>query len=168
MKDYEKYRFNRTINLLYKFVLSNEPILDLGEPTELSDKMSMVWKVQNTDFDLDDGLPIVKPGTIITAFEILEHLLNPYPLLRDIKAKTLIATVPVPKWYCGPYWNNNDEYDQHYHEFFPKQFNKLLQETGWTIIHSEEWFYTPKGIRPFIKKMIINRPAWYAVVAKRG
>jgi len=140
----------------------------VGFPNAFSDIMrSEGWKVQNTDFDLDrrfDKLTGFKADAA-TAFEILEHLIQPASVLVSLNAPLLIASVPVAVWHSRAHWPKN-EWDQHYHEFEPRQFDKLIRFSGYEIIHREKWRHgmqTP-GVRPFLR---LFWPSYYAVVARK-
>ena len=94
-------------------------------------------------------------------------MLAPFNILRQIKANRMIASVPLKLWFADAYWNETDDRDKHYHEFEIKQFNFLLEKTGWKIIDSESWRPYKKigfGIRPFLR-MITNR--YYIVYCER-
>ena len=55
------------------------------------------FKVKNTSGeDLDDDTSAIEnsEATVVTAFEIFEHLLSPYTVLKSIKADKLVASVP--------------------------------------------------------------------------
>ena len=57
------------------------------------------YKVKNTngeDLDEDQSSLTDSKAEVVTAFEILEHLLSPYQVLKSIKAKKLVVSVP-----CG-------------------------------------------------------------------
>ena len=122
-------------------------------------------KGENLDVDfnavMDDSIEIV------TAFEIFEHMLAPFNILKKIKSKKLVASVPLKLWFANAYWNTNDEWDRHYHEFEIKQFNFLLKNTGWKILYSEKWTSYEKfklGIRPLLRMII---PRYYIVYCER-
>ena len=83
------------------------------------------------------------------------------------KAKKMIASVPLKLWFSDAYWNENDDRDKHYHEFEVKQFNFLLEKTGWKIINSQKWKPYKKislGIRPLLR-MVTNR--YYIVYCEK-
>ncbi|NQU87722.1 MAG: methyltransferase, partial [Mariniphaga sp.] len=71
---------------------------------------------------------------VVTALEILEHLVSPFSVLRNLPGKKLIATVPLRLWFKSAYKNTNDTWDCHYHEFEDWQFDWLFQKSGWNII----------------------------------
>jgi len=120
---------------------NNVTILDIGYKHGFSDLMSD-WDVVNTDYDLDmlnnTRIRQLNSYKQIIAFEVLEHLLNPYSLLQSLSGKMLI-TVPLNLWWRQSYWEVNNTHKQHYHEFEVRQFNKLLTKTGWKILYSEQW-----------------------------
>ena len=48
------------------------------------------YKVYNTggeDFDDNPNISIPEDVDLVTGFEIIEHLVSPYPMLKTIKAK---------------------------------------------------------------------------------
>ena len=139
----EKRRFNNTIKFLKKTLPSSSKILDLGVQNNLSKKMKnegyLVSNTSGKDFDLNPIIKNTKNFDAVTAFEILEHLVNPFDLLNNIESKKLFVTVPLNLWFSSAYRNINDERDQHYHEFEDWQFDWLLDKTGWKIIRKEKW-----------------------------
>lgn len=170
MKSNEELRFKRTYELLSRFVSTDEIILDLGTPNELSSFLkSKDYKIESAfgfDFDLEpDALNDYNYG-VLTAFEVLEHLVSPFPLLKNTKATKLIITVPLKLWFAKAYRNTNDPYDQHYHEFESWQLDMLLEKAGWKILHREKWIAPTGflGIRPLLRKIT---PRFYAIYAER-
>lgn len=163
-------RFNITLDFLQKHIEKNKLILDLGVENPLSLLIrDSGYKVNNTsgeDLDIDRSSIINSNAEVITAFEIFEHLLNPYNVLKDIKAKQLVASVPLRLWFAGAYKNNNDERDRHFHEFEDWQFNWLLNKTGWKIIDSKKFTNPVRkiGFRPLLR-LFTNR--YYLVYAEK-
>jgi hypothetical protein len=104
---------------------------------------------------------------LVTGFEIIEHLVSPYPLLKNIKAKRIFLTVPIKLWFSKAYKSETDPFDRHYHEFEPWQFDWLLEKSGWKIIKKEYWKNPSNkiGVRPFLRRFT-NR--YYAVYAERS
>lgn len=164
-----KSRLSKTKKLVNSFANKGETILDLGPDNSL--RLELIkegYNIRGTGFvDLDDNYT-TEPADIVTAFEIIEHLRNPYMVLKNINADKLILTVPLNVWFSGPYWNDKDEYDTHYHEFYPKQIYSLLDKTGWLVIHSEKWWWSELTFkpRPLLRKFG-PWPSWIAIVAKR-
>ena len=167
-----QYRFARTLSLLDKYVDREiDHILDLGEENPFSIVMrENGYSVENTpkgmDLDRNAHWFNEKEASVVTSFEIFEHLTNPFLVLSEIKANLLIATVPLSLWFAKAYRNPIDKWDQHYHEFEDWQFDMLLERTGWKVIHSEKWkVYDKKiGFRPILRRFY---PRIYAVVAER-
>lgn len=164
-------RFQKTIKFVNSCIEKSDNILDLGPFNPLSQIMTdNGYQVENTPdkLDLDFDFEIVKDKKydVLTAFEILEHLVSPFPLLYGSGAKKLLASVPLKLWFADAYWNENDPYDRHYHEFEPKQFDMLLEKAGWKIIKSEKWVSTTKkiGFRPLLRKFT---PRYYIVYCER-
>ena len=127
------------------------------------------YKVYNTSGeDLDDHPNIEIPGDVelVTGFEILEHLVSPYPLLKNIKANRIFLTVPIKLWFSKAYKSKTDALDRHYHEIEPWQFDWLLEKSGWKIIKREYWKNPSNkiGFRPLLRRFT-NR--YYAVYAER-
>lgn len=164
-------RFRKTLNFMKDHVALSDKILDLGPPNPLSDLLSnQGYNIHNTkeNIDLDLDYEIVKDETydIVTAFEILEHLVSPFPLLECMKAKKLFISVPLKLWFSNAYWSKNDPYDRHYHEFEPRQFDMLLNKAGWKIKQSEKWTSASGilGIRPLLRHFT---PRYYFVYCER-
>lgn len=165
------YRFDRTIAFLEKQNLDKKmKILDLGTPNSLSKRMEQEgYSVVNSgETDLDLNPEIVKKFDIevVTAFEILEHLVSPFNVLRELQANKLFATVPLKLWFSKAYRNPNDEWDRHYHEFEDWQFDWLVQKSGWKIIDKEKWVMPSSaiGFRPILRRFT---PRIYAIYAER-
>ena len=145
-------RHDKTIKFVKKHFI-NDLILDLGVDNEMAWLMrDEGYDVRNTTGDLDTDYKVRQCRSNITAFQIFEHLFAPFNILNHCSGK-LIASVPLKLWFAKAYWNDKDPRDCHYHEFEKKQFNRLLERTGWTIIDSETWT-SPKrdiGFRPFLR-----------------
>ena len=166
-----KERFEKTLTFMHNYAPPPSSILDLGTVNPFSDVMIKAgYLVTNTDsgVDLDVDFEIVKqPGfDMVTAFEIFEHMVSPFTLLRDIAAPVLIASVPLRLWFAEAYWNEADPFDRHYHEFEPRQFDMLLGKAGWFIHAREKWISPPEtfGIRPLFRYFT---PRYYIVYATR-
>jgi|TARA_B100000959_G_scaffold44550_1_gene45008 hypothetical protein len=163
-------RFNITLDFLQKHIEKNKLILDLGVENPLSLLIrDNGYKVNNTsgeDLDIDRSRIINSNAEVITAFEIFEHLLSPYNVLKDIKAKQLVASIPLRLWFTSAYKNNNDERDRHFHEFEDWQFDWLLNKTGWKIIDSKKFTNPVKkiGLRPLLR-LFTDR--YYLVYAEK-
>ena len=167
---YPKKRYNRTLKFFKKHISPEESILDLGIDNPFSKILrENGYAVENTKGeDLDEDLTSLtnSNANVISALEILEHLLSPYVLLKTIKAEYLIASVPLKLWFSNAYRSTTDQRDRHYHEFEEWQFNWLLEKTGWKIISKEKWTNPSKkiGFRPILRNFY---PRYYIVFAKK-
>lgn len=165
-------RYRNTIEFFSKHIDKDDRILDLGIDNEFSKKLKAHgYEINNTkgeDLDLEpDILTSYGKYDVITAFEILEHLVSPFILLKNLPAPKLVATVPLKLWFSKAYRNKKDERDMHFHEFEDWQFDWLLEKAGWNIIYSEKWT-SPSGefgIRPILRSFY---PRYYAIYAERG
>ena len=163
-------RFKITLEFLQKHIEKDELILDLGVENPLSSLIKKNgYNINNTsgeNLDIDRSTIKNSNAEVITAFEIFEHLLNPYSVLKDIKAKKLVASIPLRLWFAGAYKNINDDRDRHFHEFEDWQFDWLLNKTGWKIIDSKKFTNPVKkiGLRPLLR-LFTDR--YYLVYAEK-
>ncbi len=177
-KQQANLRYKKTLDYLSKHSSKSERILDLGTPNPFSELMKAEgYQVQNTqgeDFDAEFDKVAAYDFNCMTSFEVFEHLMAPYNLLKALQPKNgsdikLVASVPLNVWFSKAYWNKQNEWDRHYHEFEPRQFDWLLEKTGWEIIHKETWTSPSRialGIRPVLRLFF---PSYYFVTAvKRG
>lgn len=164
-------RYKHTLDFLESVVPPPATILDLGVENPFSKIMiENGYNVQNTTGeDLDLHTDAVKTANVdvVTAFEIFEHLVSPFNVLKDIKARKLVATVPLRLWFAPAYQSKTDTWDRHYHEFEDWQFDWLLEKTGWEIKKRQKWTNPVKkiGIRPLLRSFT---PRYYAVYAVRS
>ncbi len=169
-KTYPNKRFKLTLQFLQKHISTSETILDLGVRNPFSEIMiSEGYTVENTKGeDLDEDRSTIENSSadVVTAFEIFEHLLSPYEVLKSIKSKKLVISVPLRLWFASAYKSKTDKWDRHYHEFEDWQLDWLLEKTGWKIIDRQQWTNPVKkfGIRPFLRRFT-NR--YYIVYAER-
>jgi len=167
---YPDKRFRLTLAFLKKHSSGDAKILDLGVENPFSKIMKKEgFDVRNTTGeDLDNDQSALQNGTYdtVTAFEIFEHLLNPYTVLQNIKAQKLFISIPMRLWFSPAYRSKTDPWDRHYHEFEDWQLDWLLEKTGWKIIDRAQWTNPVKkfGIRPLLRKFT-NR--YYIVYAER-
>ena len=164
-------RFNRTYEFMDKHLPSPAKILDLGPFNPFSEMMlKKGYNVTNTkeEQDLDLYFEEVKSTSFdaITAFEIFEHMVAPFNLLNESKVDKLFASVPLRLWFASAYWNQDDPYDRHYHEFEAKQFDFLLDKAGWEIKDSAKWTAPTHrvGLRPILRRFV---PRHYIVYCER-
>ncbi|MBC2846545.1 methyltransferase [Winogradskyella flava] len=169
-KTFPNKRFKLTLEFLKKHVSTSETILDLGVKNPFSEIMlSEGYTVENTTGeDLDEDRSAIESSSaeVVTAFEIFEHLLSPYEVLKSIKANKLVISVPMRLWFSSAYRSKTDKWDRHYHEFEDWQLDWLLEKTGWVIKDRQKWTNAVNkiGIRPILRRFT-NR--YYIVYAER-
>ena len=169
-KTFPNKRFRHTIQFLEKHIPKNETILDLGVVNPFTEiMMKHGYKVENTtgeDLDFDTSTIEKSNASVVTAFEIFEHLLSPFSVLQTIKADKLVASVPLKLWFSSAYRSKTDMLDRHYHEFEDWQFDWLLEKAGWKIIDRKKWTNPTKkiGIRPLLRWFT---PRYYIVYAEK-
>jgi hypothetical protein len=164
-------RFHSSLNFITNNIDKSFRILDLGISNEFSENLRQAgFNITNTsgeDLDIENDIEL-KYGRFdaVTAFEILEHLVSPFELLRKLPSDKLIATVPLRLWFAKAYRDNTDPWDRHYHEFEDWQFDWLLEKAGWKIKTSEKWISKSDkiGFRPILRNFT---PRYYAVFAER-
>jgi hypothetical protein len=167
---YPEKRFRLTLEFLKRHTAGNEKILDLGVENPFSAIMKKEgYAVENTsgeDLDLDQSAIATSRAEIVTAFEIFEHLLNPFAVLQGIHAEKLFISIPLRLWFSPAYRSKTDVWDRHYHEFEDWQLDWLLEKTGWKIVDRAKWTNPVKrfGLRPLLRKFT-NR--YYLVYAER-
>ena len=169
-KTYPSKRFNITLDFLKKHISTNETILDLGVPNPFSKIMvDNNYKVINTkgeDVDNNQSALQAEDYSVFTAFEIFEHLLNPYTVLQSVKADKILISIPLRLWFSPAYRSKTDMWDRHYHEFEDWQLDWLLEKTGFKIIDSTKFTHPIKkiGFRPLLRWFT---PRYYLVYAER-
>ena len=163
-------RYNLTLDFVKQHINKTEEILDLGVENPLSDVLkSSGFKVSNTkgeDLDLNYSSLQNSTAEVVTAFEIFEHLLSPFVVLKEIKAKKLIASVPLKLCFSSAYRSKTDMRDRHFHEFEDWQFDWLLDKAGWRIVSRKKWTNPTKkiGIRPILRYFTTR---YYIIYAER-
>lgn len=167
---YPHKRYRITLEFLKRHISKEASILDLGVENPFSEIMeSEGYLVQNTggeDLDIDFKNVVESNAEVITAFEIFEHLVAPFNILKEIKADKLVASIPMRLWFAKAYRSKTDPWDRHYHEFEDWQFDWLLEKAGWKIVDSVQWTNPVKkiGFRPLLR-YFTNR--YYLVYAER-
>ena len=167
---YPNKRFQHTLSFLKKHITKEEGILDLGVANPFSKIMDQEgYRVENTkgeDLDLDFSTVQNSNADVVTAFEIFEHLLAPFNVLRELKSNKLVASIPLKLWFSPAYQSKTDPWDRHYHEFEDWQFDWLLAKAGWEIKDSDKWTNPVKkiGIRPLMRSFT---PRYYIIYAER-
>lgn len=168
---YPDKRFRLTLEFLKKHTNGDEKVLDLGVENPFSGIMKKEgFQVRNTsgeDLDLDQS-ELQKGGyDVLTAFEIFEHLLNPFTVLQNVKADKLFISIPMRLWFSPAYRSKTDPWDRHYHEFEDWQLDWLLEKAGWKIVDRAQWTNPVKkfGIRPLLRRFT-NR--YYIIYAEKS
>jgi len=168
-KTFPNKRFKLTLQFLKKHIDPSETILDLGVKNPFSEIMiSEGYVVENTKGeDLDEDRSTIENSSaeVVTAFEIFEHLLSPYEVLKSIKSEKLVISVPLRLWFASAYRSKTDKWDRHYHEFEDWQLDWLLEKTGWKIIDRQQWTNPVKkiGIRPLLRHFTNRYYIVYAI-----
>ena len=169
-KTFPNKRFRLTLEFLQKHISTSETIFDLGVSNPFSKIMvEEGYSVINTkgeDLDTDQTALQNEKYAVFTAFEIFEHLLNPYTILENIKCDKILISIPMRLWFSSAYRSKTDKWDRHYHEFEDWQLDWLLEKTGFKIIDSIQFTHPVKkiGFRPLLR-FFTNR--YYLVYAER-
>ncbi|MAP80062.1 MAG: methyltransferase [Aequorivita sp.] len=167
---FPKKRYKHTLSFLNEVISKEEKILDLGVANPFSEILTKEgFNVTNThgqDLDLETEAVKTNDFDVVTAFEIFEHLVSPFNVLKDIQAKKLVASIPLKLWFAPAYRSKTDKWDRHYHEFEDWQFDWLLEKAGWRIVKSEKFTNPVKkiGIRPILRRFT---PRYYLVYAEK-
>ena len=167
---YPKKRYKYTLRFLKEYINTDEKILDLGVTNPFSEIMKKEgYQVRNTtgeDLDVDTTAVQSNDFEVLTAFEIFEHMVSPFNILKDCNAKKLVASVPLKLWFASAYKSKTDHWDRHYHEFEDWQFDWLLEKAGWNIKKREKFTHPVKkvGFRPILRRFT---PRYYLVYAER-
>lgn len=163
-------RYNHTLEFLQKVLPAPATILDLGTRNVFSEIMEehgyTVYNTEGEDLDLNPESVKKYNVDAVTAFEIFEHLVAPFNILREINSAKLITTIPLNLWFAKAYQSREDEWDRHFHEFEDWQFDWLLKKAGWQIKETKKWTspINKIGFRPVLRKYT---PRYYAVYAEK-
>ena len=169
-KYYPEKRYRLTLEFLKKHLPENTDILDLGVRNPFSEIMEEAgYRVANTEGeDLDLDLERVRntKAEAVTAFEILEHLVAPYNVVKAIPCDKLLASIPLRLWFAPAYQSKTDPWDRHFHEFEDWQFDWLLEKAGWEIKDRLQWAHPVRkiGLRPLLRRFT---PRYYLIYAER-
>ncbi|RLD27772.1 MAG: methyltransferase [Bacteroidetes bacterium] len=163
-------RYRITFRFLQEHIPNTSKILDLGVENPFTIIMrEQGFSVTNTkgeDLNIDTSSITNSDAEVVTAFEIFEHLLSPFTVLKDLNANKLVASVPLKLWFASAYRSKTDLRDRHYHEFEDWQFDWLLEKAGWKIKSRKKWTNPTKkiGLRPILRWFT---PRYYIVYAER-
>ena len=167
---YPSKRFNITLDFLKKHITTSETIFDLGVPNPFSKIMVennyYVINTKGEDVDNDQSALQSENYDVFTAFEIFEHLLNPYTVLQNVKADKVLISIPLRLWFSPAYRSKTDMWDRHYHEFEDWQLDWLLEKAGYKIVDRVKFTHPVKkiGFRPLLRWFT---PRYYLVYAER-
>ncbi|WP_438711375.1 methyltransferase [Aquimarina muelleri] len=163
-------RYQKTLEFLRKNFPAPASVLDLGVRNPFTEFMEKEgYSVHNTsgeDLDINTEAVKTSDADIVTAFEIFEHLIAPFNVIKDIKANKLVASIPLKLWFSPAYRSKTDMWDRHFHEFEDWQFDWLLEKAGWKIMAREKWTHPIKkiGFRPLLR---FFTPRYYIIYAER-
>ncbi|VXA94421.1 Methyltransferase [Flavobacterium sp. 9AF] len=169
-KTYPNKRFKLTLEFLKKHITTSETILDLGVPNPFSKIMQAngysVINTKGEDVDQDQSALLNETYSVFTAFEIFEHLLNPYTVLENVTCDKILISIPMRLWFSAAYRSKTDPWDRHYHEFEDWQLDWLLEKTGFKIIDRIQFTHPVKkiGFRPLLR---FFTPRYYLVYAEK-
>jgi SAM-dependent methyltransferase len=141
------------------------PVLDLGPPNALARVAARQFGVEiaHTDeHDLDrERLSEFRPGpwATITAFEILEHLMNPLFVLdgcREVLQPDGVLYLSVPRRH--PWEEFFGKSPEHFHEFTHDELRWLLHKANfrielWVELNTTELHL---GLRPLLRRLFHN------------
>lgn len=153
-----------------KHIPKGSSILDLGIANPLSKIMKKdgyyVLNTTREDLDENQNALLNNDYNVLTAFEIVEHLLNPYTVLKSCKANKIVISVPLRLWFSTAYRSKTDMLDRHYHEFEIWQLDWLVEKAGYKIIDKNSWTNPVKklGIRPLLRWFT---PRYYIIYAEK-
>ena len=127
------------------------------------------FEVKNTlgeDLDIDFSNIKNEKYEVVTAFEIFEHLLNPFTILNEIKAEKILISVPLRLWFSKAYQSKTAPRDRHFHEFEDWQLDWLLEKAGFKIVDRVKFTHPVKkiGFRPLLRWFT---PRYYLVYAEK-
>ncbi len=162
-----KSRYIVTLKHVLKFFPPESRITDLGNENPFFKCMiENGYHVKSTgNIDLDKYV-IIDHEDCVTSFEVFEHLLNLYMVLKNFRSGTkLLCSVPLKVWFSPEFWNEKNEWDQHFHEFSERQFLKLLIKTDWRVLYAKKQRIIKRlGIRQLLR---IFWPSYLFVYAEK-
>ena len=111
-KYYQTKRYKNTIQFLKEVISDDSKILDLGVANSFTEVMKNEnYFVENTkgeDLDVDFSSVLNSNADVVTAFQILEHLVAPFNVLNKIKSKKIVVSVPLRLWFASAYRSKID------------------------------------------------------------
>jgi hypothetical protein len=159
---YEKHfliKIQTYFRLLKKHIPTSEILFDLEfQIQKIMEENGYVVKNTNGE-DLDNNQTALQTEsyTVFTAFEIFEHLLNPYTILENVKCDKLLISIPLRLWFSPAYRSKTDMWDRHYHEFEDWQLDWLLEKPDGKLPLGKNLHPVKKiGFRPLLHTKIIS------------
>lgn len=86
------------------------------------------------DLSKPDG---ISEAPIAVAFECIEHIEDPRPMLKALHKSSQVLFASVPNEEVFPFRQGNVVAAHHYRHYTKGQFASLLKECGWDVV---EWF----------------------------
>ena len=77
-----------------------------------------------TDFNSDD----IEYGDVAIMTEVLEHMIDPHKIVRDLPSKYLVASSPYTE-------TDASHYEFHLWAWDPEGYDNLIQQGGYTIVN---------------------------------
>jgi hypothetical protein len=131
--------------------------LDIGDRTPMTGMLEELYgcRFDTTSVDLDTGA-LDGSYTVVTAFEVLEHLYNPLHLL--LEAKKVMAPGPASRLFVStPAWKPAIlQSPDHFHEMPRRSLESLFDRAGFTAVRSDVFRIRPfmfclTGFRPLLR-----------------
>ncbi|MEI6756578.1 MAG: class I SAM-dependent methyltransferase [Chlorobium sp.] len=160
-EDAHSVRWRKTIDFLGHSDHSGRVFqrgLDLGDRTPLTNSLEQLFgcRFDNTAVDLDTE-PLKGSFSVVTAFEVLEHLYNPLHALLEVRGilegegSRLFVSMPLrkPLFLASP---------DHFHEMSRHAASSLFKRAGFRVVRSERFrirqrlFYLT-GLKPLLRAL---------------
>lgn len=131
--------------------------LDIGDRTPMTGMLESHFgcRFETTSVDLDTD-PLDGCFSVVTAFEVLEHLYNPLHLMLEIRkvlhpADSSRLFISTPAWKPGILQSPD-----HFHEMSRRSLESLISRSGMTVMRRGEFRIRPllfclKGFRPLLR-----------------
>ena len=163
-------RYKLTLAFVKKHLEPGSRILDLGTVNGLGNYMKengyLVYNTRGEDLDIHQFFLRNFNVEAVTSFEIFEHLMNPFDVLRNLPGRKLVASVPLSLWFAPAFRHPDNPAGRHFHEFERWQFDWLLEKTGWKIIDSAT--YTSPSLNPGLRTVLRwFTPRWYIIYSEK-
>ena len=116
------------------------------------------WKHERVQFAQGDAETLtggsIGEFDVAVCFETVEHIVDPTPLLKSLRASANTLLVSVPNENVIPWrWPDGSTTAFHHRHYTPEQFEQLLNSTGWKVV---EW-YGQKGAESEVERDMMGR-----------